>query len=67
MATAWTLIEYSFLKGIPGAFIWSAVWVLKYAFRMHSWLRSIKEGLVKDGADYLQTEGSSRPLPLKYA
>jgi hypothetical protein len=67
MAMAWTLIEYSFLKGISGAFLWSAVWVLKHAFRLHSRLRSIKDGLVKDGADYLQTGAATRPLPFKCA
>jgi hypothetical protein len=65
---AWTLIEYSFLKGIPGAIIWSAVWILLHVFRLHSRLRGFKDVVVKDGADYLQTvpvKPSNQTVPVK--
>ena len=68
MGLTWTLIKYSFLKGIPGAIIWSVVWILMHVFRLHSRLRGFKDVVVKDGADYLQTvpvKPSSQTVPVK--
>lgn len=66
LALAWTLIEYAFLKGIPGVFVRSVVWVLSHAFRLSSRVRAFKKEIVKDGADYLQGAGSGIQFPLKF-
>lgn len=63
---AWTLIEYSFLKGIPGLGVRSAVWFLSHAFRLGSRFRVCKRKILKDGADYLQGSGASMNYPLRF-
>lgn len=65
-ALAWALIEYSFLKGIPGLFIRSTVWLLSHAFHLSSRMRVCKKKIVKDGADYLQGAGAGIHSPLKF-
>lgn len=61
-----TLLEYSFLKGIPGACIRSIVWILSRAFHLSNKLRSLENVIVKDGADYLQVVGPSIQTPLRF-
>lgn len=61
-----TLIEYSFLKGIPGLLIKPTVWVLVHAFHLGGRLRICKRKIVKDGADYLQREGAVARSSLKF-
>lgn len=58
LALTWTLIEYSFLKGIPGLYVKSMLWILLHAFRLSSRMRVFKRKIVKDGADYLQEVGT---------
>jgi hypothetical protein len=66
LALTWKLIEYSFLKGIPGLFIKLAVWILSHAFHLSSRIRVFKRKIVTDGADYLQGTGVGAQSPLKF-
>jgi hypothetical protein len=65
LALAWKLIEYSFLKGIPGLLINCVVWVLKHAFHLGGRLRACKRRITKRGADYLQGVGAGVRSPLE--
>jgi hypothetical protein len=62
LAIAWTVIEFSFLKRIPGLLINSTVWVLIHAFHLGNRMSYYKGRITKDGADYLQETGGIRPF-----
>lgn len=66
----WTVIEYSFLKGIPGLFIKLTAWILWHTFHRGATAgakaRAWRSRLSKDGADYLRAVGAGAHSPLLF-